>query len=387
MGNDLRGAGLQVLRLFIASWLAIAWLGGAAVAQQSAPPPAVTVTTVQLRAVADTDTFTGRIEAVSSVALMARVPGFIEAIGFSEGRSVSKGDALFSIEPDAYQAAVIQIQGQIKSVEAQNTLANIELTRQQTLLEKQDVAESVVQKAQAQVGQIQGQLLELKGSLQIAQLDVTYTSVTAPFDGRVGLTDVAVGAFVSPASGGLVTLSSIDPIHVTFPVAETVLLDYRARQAKTKGAQPLVVQLTLANGQVYPEQGKIEVVDTQVQSGTDSVIVRALFANTNGTLLDDQLVKVGLIDNVKDKSLTIPVQALQKDQAGYFVLVVDSSNTVEKRPVSVGRIAGITAVIAGGLKEGEQVITEGAQRAQPGKTVDPQAPSSAPAPAPAAAKE
>lgn len=382
MGNDQSRTNWQPPRLFLATWIALAWLVGGAFAQESAPEPVVTVAGVQSQAIADSLTFTGRIEAVSRVVLMARVPGFIQSIGFAEGQNVARGDTLFAIEPDAYQAAVTQIKGQIKSAEAEDTLANIELTRQQTLLEKQDVAENVVQQAQAQQGKIQGQLLELQGSLQIAQLDLSYTTVTAPFDGRVGLTDVAIGTFVSPDSGGLVTLSSIDPIHVTFPVAESVMLDYRARQSKTKGATtPLVVQLTLANGSVYPEQGKIEVVDTQVQSGTDSVIVRARFANVDGVLLDGQLVQVALIGQTQDKSLTVPVQALQKDQGGYFVLVVDTGDKVEKRPITLGRIAGTTAIITDGLKEGEQVITEGAQRAQPGKTVDPQTSSADPAPA------
>ncbi|MFT4962289.1 MAG: membrane fusion protein (multidrug efflux system) [Paracoccaceae bacterium] len=383
MGRDQSRTKSQPLRLLFASWVALAWLSGGALAQEAAPKPVVTVAEVQFQAVAESETFTGRIEAVSRVVLMARVPGFIQSIGFAEGQNVSKEDTLFSIEPDAYQAAVTQILGQKKSVEATKTLADLELTRQQTLFEKQDVAERTVQEVQAKVGQIEGQLLELQGSLQIAQLDLSYTAVTAPFDGRVGLTDIAIGTFVSPDSGGLVTLSSIDPIYATFSVAESVLLDFSARQTETKVANPLVVQLTLANRSVYAEQGKIEVVDTQVQAGTDSVLIRALFTNANGVLLDGQLVQVGLIDQTEEKSLTIPVQALQKDQGGYFVLVVDSAKKVEKRPISLGRIAGTTAIVADGLKQGEQVITEGAQRAQPGRTVDPQSSSVVPA----AAKE
>ncbi|MEM7237868.1 MAG: efflux RND transporter periplasmic adaptor subunit [Pseudomonadota bacterium] len=258
------------------------------------------------------------------------------------------------------------MEGQIQSAEAEDKLAGIEVARQRTLFEKDTVAEAVVQRAEAEQGKIAGQIVELQGSLRAAELDLSYTTVTAPFDGRVGLTDIDIGAFVEHGSGALVSLSSIDPIYVTFPVAETVLIDFRAKRDADPAGPPVSARITLANGSVYPRAGTIEVVDTTVQAGTDTIRVRASFPNPSGTLLDGQLVELTVTDRAAETSLTIPVQSLQRDQAGYFTMVVGSDGKVEKRILTLDRIADLRAIIADGLSEGEQVIFEGVQRVRAG---------------------
>ncbi|MBY8974828.1 efflux RND transporter periplasmic adaptor subunit [Rhodobacteraceae bacterium NNCM2] len=347
---------------------------GPAMAQQASTPPApaVTVAKATMEEIADTETFTGRVEAIDHIDILARVSGFVQKIGFEEGGKVSKGTVLFEIEPDSYEAALTKVQGQIKSAEAQRTIADIEVQRQQTLYDKGTVAESILQRAQADQGEIDGTILELQGSLRDAELNLSYTKIIAPFDGRVGLTEISVGAYVTPETGPLVLLSSIDPIWVTFPVAESVLLDYRAKRRAEKNPGEVTATITLANGEDYPEKGKIRIVNVEVQRGTDTVLVRAEFPNPDGALLDGQLVKVKLSDDTGEKSLTIPTLSLQRDQGGYFVLAVDKDKKVAKRSVKVDRIVGPTAVIADGLKEGEEVITEGVQRVRPGIVVDPQ---------------
>lgn len=350
--------------------LAVAGFGPAARAQQDAPKPAVTVVPVALEAIDDSAVFTGRVEAVDHIEVRARVSGFVQSVGFDEGAKVAAGDTLFEIEPDAYEAAVTQIQGQVQSADAENTIADIEVNRQRTLFESDTVAEAVVQRAEAEQGRIEGQILQLQGSLRAAELDLSYTKITAPFTGRVGLSDIDVGAFVGPESGSLVILSSIDPIYVTFPVAEAVLLDFRAKRAANPDSAPVTATIVLANKKTYPEVGRIEVVDVAVQAGTDTVLVRASFPNPDGALLDGQLVDLTITDEAAEKSLTVPVQSLQRDQAGHFVMVVGDDDKVEKRPIVLARVAGLRAVISDGVKEGENVIFEGMQRARVGAIVD-----------------
>ena len=338
-------------------------------AQQTPSKPAVTTVAATLEAVADSATFTGRVEAQQKVEIRARVSGFIQEIGFDEGRDVNEGDTLFAIEPDAYEAAITRIQGQVKSAESEKTLADIEVDRQRRLLASDTVAENVVQRAEAEQGKVEGQLLELQGSLRQAELDLSYTKITAPFAGRVGFTQYDVGAFVGPDSGTLIELSSIDPIFVTVPISEEELLDWRETNQRRGSSGPVSVKLTLANGSEYPEIGKPDVSDVSVQQGTDTVLVRTLFPNPRGDLLEGQLVKATLVQDNPEKSLTIPAQALQRDQTGYFVLVVEDAK-VARKAITTGRDFGAKVVVTEGLAEGDQVIIEGIQRARPGAEVD-----------------
>lgn len=339
-------------------------------AQQAAPKPAVTVAPVTRQAVADRDVYTGRVVAESKIEIRARVAGFVQSRPFREGGPVKAGDTLFTIERTAYEAAVTQIQGQIRSAQAQKELADIEVERQKTLFRTKTVAEAVVQKAVAAEGEIDGKLLELQGSLQRAELDLSYTTITAPFSGRIGLAAANVGDFVDASSGSLATLSSIDPIYVVFPVPEAAVLDFRTAKVDGKPATPPVPTITLSNGTTYPEPGVLDFLDVKVQEGTDTVLVRAVFVNPGGILIDGQLVNVTLTTEGQTKPLTMPVQALQRNQAGYFTMVVDAAGKVEMRPIALERVVPPLAVIAKGLKEGELVVTGGANKIRPGMTVD-----------------
>lgn len=342
-----------------------------------APPPAVIVEPVAEQVLNYDDSFVGRVDAVDHIDLRARVEGYIEAVNFDEGQRVKAGDVLFNIEPDAYQAAVDQINGQIASAQAQKKLADIEVDRQTELFKRQTASESKVQEAQANQGDIVGQIQQLQAALAQAELNLSYTEVSAPFDGRVGLTDISMGAFVGPSTGALASLSSIDPIYVTFPVPEATLIEVRKRHAET-GPSGVSATLKLANGDSYDQTGTIRVVDTVVQQGTDTVQIRAEFANPDGHLIDGQLVTVELVEGDETPSLTVPVRALQRDSDGAFVLTVDDSNTVAKTPVTVARTQGSIAVISQGLSKGQLVITDGQQKARPGITVDPQQAQAAP---------
>lgn len=335
---------------------------------QTPPKPSVVVAEAKLESVTYSDTYLGRVVAVSSVDIVARVAGFVEKVNFKDGTKVASGEVLIEIESDSYKADITQIQGQIEAAKAEKKLADIQLDRQQKLFKRGDVSESVVQKAEAQQGQANGLIMQLQGSLQNAQIQLSYTKVTAPFDGRIGLTSIGTGAFVNPQSGTLLTLSSIDPIYVTFPVSNAQLLDFQ-KQGEILESGEVALQLILANGEVYKSKGKVAVIDTTVQENTDTVLVRGIFPNPDGTLLNDQLARVSVIDSPDEKSLIIPADALQSDQGGYFVLTVGTDGKVAKTPIKTREVTGTQAVVTDGLKAGDKVITQGSQKVRVGMEV------------------
>ncbi|MES0883837.1 efflux RND transporter periplasmic adaptor subunit [Roseibium sp. SCP14] len=335
---------------------------------QTPPKPSVVVAEAKLESVTYSDTYLGRVVAVNSVDIIARVAGFVEKVNFKDGTKVASGEVLIEIESDSYKADVTQIQGQIEAAKAEKKLADIQLDRQQKLFKRGDVSESVVQKAEAQQGQANGLIMQLQGSLQNAQIQLSYTKVTAPFDGRIGLTSIGTGAFVNPQSGTLLTLSSIDPIYVTFPVSNAQLLDFQ-KQGEILESSEVALQLILANGEAYKSRGKVAVIDTTVQENTDTVLVRGIFPNPDGALLNDQLARVSVIDSPDEKSLIIPADALQSDQGGYFVLTVGTDGKVAKTPIKTREVTGTQAVVTDGLKAGDKVITQGSQKVRVGMEV------------------
>ncbi|WKL40436.1 efflux RND transporter periplasmic adaptor subunit (plasmid) [Sinorhizobium meliloti] len=196
--------------------------------------------------------------------------------------------------------------------------------------------------------------MRLKGSKQNAELNLSYTKILAPFDGVVGLTTVDVGALVAPDSGSLVTLTRLDPIYVEFPVATSLYFSYRERVEKGEMSSGANVSITLPNGTDYPEKGTIDFVASTVSQGTDTVTVRAEFPNPGGTLLDGTLVRVVLEQSDPQDVLAVPQQAVQRDQQGAFVMVVDANSKVELRRVDVSRSSRGQAVVAKGAEGGRE---------------------------------
>ncbi len=348
--------------------------------QQSGPQPpaAVTVVRVERREVTPVSSFTGRVEAVDKVDLRARVEGFVQEIRFREGADVQAGQLLFVMEKGPYIAKVKEAEAAILAAEGSLKLADLEVERQTVLVQRQAVAQAKLDEAIAKQAQARGALLGHRAALERAQLDLSYTDIESPVSGRIGRRSVSVGDLVGSTSPPLATVVSQDPIYVTFPVSVRQLLEVR-RKAEAAGSDPRAVQIKvrLADGTLYGEVGRLDFVDVQVDPGTDTVTLRAELPNPKRTLIDGALVTV-LVETAQPQSaLLVPQSAVQFDQAGRFVLVVDPDGKVLVRRLRLGPAYGTLYSVEEGLREGDRVITEGIQKVRPGAVV---APTEAPLP-------
>jgi membrane fusion protein (multidrug efflux system) len=349
--------------------LAVTGCGEAEESASGAVVQAVTVAPVVFEDYRPTATFTGRVEAIHKVELRARIDGFLEKRLFDEGSDVKEGALLFVIEKGLYKAAVDEAQAQVAKAEATLQLAEIEVKRQTELVQKAASPQARLDETIARRGEAQGALLAAKANLEKAQLQLGYTDITAPIAGRISRTNVSVGNYVTPSTRTLATIVSQDPIYVSFPVTQRELLELRKEESDNRGDYSVFLQL--ADGSRYDKAGKVDYLGVTVNQGTDTVQARAVFPNPNRTLIDGALVSVVAEVGKSDKALLVPQQALQADQAGVFVLVVDKDNKIEVRRVEVGESRGARIVVTKGLSEGERVVTEGIQRVRPGQVVQP----------------
>jgi membrane fusion protein (multidrug efflux system) len=337
-----------------------------------ATTPSVMVAAAALKSVTPTGTFVGRVHAVNTVNLVARVGGFLQKRNFTEGQHVKTGDLLFVIEQDTYQAAVDQAQAQMASAQATERNAVLVLQRSQQLAKTNTVPQATVDQNLANEGAAAAAVRSAQAALEQANINLAFTEIKAPIDGRIGMANVSVGNFVNQTTGTLATIVSQDPIYVLFPATTQQVLDYRQRTAKTPGAASnVVVRVILLNGQEYPHPGAVNFLDIQANPGTDTLTVRAEFPNPDSWLVSGQIVNVTVEAGVPSQTLVIPQAALQVDQSGSYVLVVAADDKVEQRRVKLGPVEGADITVSDGLKPGEQVIVEGIQKVRPGEAVAP----------------
>ena len=334
-------------------------------------PPSVVVAKVVQRDVTSETSFTGRVEAINKVQLRARVQGFILARHFEEGADVKKDQLLYEIEQLPYEIAVKQAEANLANASAALQLAEVTFERQKDLADRNSAAASkaTLDQAKSALSQAVAQKELREAELRSAQVNLGYTKILSPFAGRIGRSAYAVGDLVGPASNPLVTIVAQDPMYVTFPVPQRVLLDVRKSET-TKEAY--FVQLKLADGSIYDQRGELKFLDVQATSSTDSVIARASIANPKRVLVDQQLVEVNVVRKQADARLMIPQAALLLDQQGSFVLVVGADKKVAQRRIVAGAQVGPMLVVDSGLAVGDEVVVGGHQNARPGTTVAPQ---------------
>lgn len=358
--------------LRMATAMALALGIGAANAQDAgqAPAPAVTVAKAKKQSVASTVTFNGRLQADQSIQLIARVSGFLQEVGFNPGDQVEQGAVLFQIEQDQYSAAVRQAEGNLAAAEATVTDARIERDRQAELVRRNASAQTALDTAEAALGRALGNMEMAQAALDTANLNLSYTSVTAPFTGRIGERSVDPGALVDPQIGPLATLTKLDPIHVNFLVPTAQLRNTMDMIQSGEVKLDESVRIVLANGKEYESSGALDFIDSAVNPGTDSISVRATFSNPDGTLLHDELVRVHLAASSPAEELTIPLSSLQRDLVGEYVMLVDQDEKVQKRRIAIGRESGALVIVDDGLAEGDRVISQGVNKVREGMAVD-----------------
>jgi membrane fusion protein (multidrug efflux system) len=340
-------------------------------AAPAAPPPAVTVVKVIVEDARPTSSFTGRVQAKDKVELRARVDGFLEQRLFKEGADVKNGDLLLTIEKGLYQAAVDQARAGLEKAEATLKLADVEIERQTQLVQRNVGTQAKLDEVTARQGEARGEVLAQKAELEKAQLQLGYTDIRAPIAGRIGRASVSVGNFVSPSTGALATIVSQDPIYVSFPVTQREILEVRKAEGSTGKPAEYVIYLRLADGSRYVHPGKVDFLDVTVNQGTDTVQVRTIFPNPERLLVDGQLVAVVAEVGKSEPAIVVPQQALQIDQTGPYVLIVDKDAKVQVRRIETGEGRGGNIVVTKGLAAGERVITEGIQKVRPGQVTQP----------------
>jgi membrane fusion protein (multidrug efflux system) len=334
------------------------------------PPPSVTVVQLESEPVTQSARFVGRVVAAERVELLARVPGFLRETSFLEGQKVAVGDRLFLIEPEPYATTVAQRQADVARARAEYTNALAQLRRGEELLKTNDIARARVDELRAAETVAESGIAQAEAALASAQLNLDYTEITAPISGRIGLSNFTVGSFVGPESGALATLVQMDPIYVQFPLTQRDLLEHRKRTAEQGGTSgDTVVHLELADGSRYAHASRIDFLDVTVDPGTDTVLVRASFQNPEGILIPGQYINVTVDAGSPEWAVLLPQSAVQIDQVGTFVLVLDEENRVQVRRVTLGPQQGMRAVIPTGLAPGDRVVVEGIQKVRPGQQV------------------
>jgi membrane fusion protein (multidrug efflux system) len=333
------------------------------------PPPAVSVVEVEPQDVTPSSQFVGRVVAIDQVDLRARVQGFLEQRLFTEGQDVQKGDLLYVIEQPPFQAQVAEAQADVARAEASVAETKATLERVQQASTSGAVSKQEVDQARANDQRAQAEVLAAKAQLQIAQLNLSYTEISAPIAGRIGLTSYTIGNLVGPDSSVLATIVSEDPIYVTFPVSSRVILDVRKQAVQAGKPAEFVVRAQLPDGTTYAHPGKLNFLDIEADQTTDTIIVRAEFANPEGLLVDGEFVNVRVERGQPEQQLVVPQPALQLDQAGSYVLLVNSQDEVEQRRVQTGQAYAGNVVVQSGLQAGDRVIVEGIQKVRPGMKV------------------
>jgi membrane fusion protein, multidrug efflux system len=338
---------------------------------QAGPPPAVFVAPVARQAVNAGVDFIGRVEALEKVEVRARVTGFLREVTFVEGQVVKAGDMIYEIEREPFVAQVALAQAQLERAEADAKNASLQAQRGRELVRTNTIAQSTQDQRMADADSAAANVSARRAEWTSAKIQLDYTRIVAPIEGRIGRSAVTPGNVVGPNSGILTTIVRQSPMRVIFPVTQRAILDWR-RNAPDQNLNAIRARIRLADGSFYDQLGKLNFVDVKTDRATDSVQVQAIFDNPKSILSDGQFVSVVVEAKEAEQALVIPQSAIQADQAGTYVLVVGVDNKVTAKRVTLGRSeAGGVVAVQAGLTEGEKVITEGAQRARPGATVAP----------------
>jgi RND family efflux transporter MFP subunit len=349
----------------------------AQVTQQPSPP--VPVIQPKAQSVADYMEVTGNAAAVNAVKLVARVEGYLEKIHYEDGQFVKKGDLLFTIQQDQYKDQLQQSQAQVLTAQASLLYAKTELVRYSKLVKQDAATQTEVDHWNFERASAEASLLSAQASVALAKLNLGYTEVRAPFDGIVGKHLIDPGNLVGGGAqqSALAEITQLDPIYVVANLSEQDVLKVRANLGQHRltldDLKKVPVDVALSDQTGFPLQGTIEYVAPALDPATGTLLVRGILRNPDRTLLPGFFVKIRLpMAKVDRNALLVPDRALQEDQGGRYLLVLNKGDLVEQRYVQLGQLIGALRVITSGLKPDDRVVVGDLWRASPGTKVTPQ---------------
>jgi RND family efflux transporter MFP subunit len=363
--------------------LALAALAGEALAQGAPPPPTVTVAKPVKQMLTDYDEYVGRFSAINSVEIRARVSGYLESINFKDGQMVKQGDLLFTIDKRPFENALAQARANLNLASSNLTFTQSDLKRAQQLVSEKTITEQVFEQRSQAFRNAQAAVNGAEAAVRQAELDLQFTELRAPIDGRIGDRRVSIGNLVTGGTTGnttlLATIVSTNPIHFEFTFDEASYLRYErtAKQGEqdvaSRGNAGVSVSLKLIDETDFAHQGRMDFVDNVIDRSTGTIRGRAVFDNPNGVFTPGMFARVRVPASPPYEALLVPDTAIGTEQARKYVLTVKPDNTVAITYVTLGQLApGELRAIKQGLKADDRVIVNGLMRARPGQKVTPE---------------
>ncbi len=340
------------------------------------PPPQVNVAQVVQKKVQLWDEFSGRIEAVETVELRPRVSGYLAAVHFREGSEVKRGQRLFSIDDREYRAALDSAKANLARAQSRVVLARTEQARSERLIKEQATSQGELDQRRGELQQAQADAASMRAAVTQAELNLSFTQITSPINGRIGAALVKPGNLVSPGTSLLSTVVTMDPIYVTFEGDEQVYLKYQTmsqngqRQSSRDARNP--VQVGLANETGYPHKGEMVFVDNQLNAGTGTIRAKAELKNTDGVFTPGLYARVRLLGSGEQNVMLIHEMAVSTDQDRKFVYVLGDKNATVRKDVVLGETVDGLRVVRKGLDPKDVVVVNGVRKIFfPGAPVDP----------------
>ncbi|MCK0195305.1 efflux RND transporter periplasmic adaptor subunit [Ancylobacter sp. 6x-1] len=360
------------LRMLIAATFLLAPPALVAAPAAQADAPQLGVSRVKMRDVAPETDFVGRVEAINAVDILSRVEGVLQTRHFREGDIVSKRQELFTIEKDAYEIALTEAQASLLSAQAARLDAERQLQRNQSLVGRQTISTAALEQSETALDGARANVKSAEARVRQAELNLSYTTISSPLDGRIGMSAFSEGSLVTPSSGTLARVVQTDPIRVVFSVSDRTILDLQVKAgglSREELAQRFTTSLRLSNGQIYQQRGTIEFFNNEIDPQTGTLAIRVLIANPRSLLVPGQFVTVVVREEKPKLRALVPFGAVQQDREGKFVFVVDDSDMVAMRRIRVSGQRDGHWIVEEGLNEGERLIVEGLQNAEPGAAV------------------
>ncbi len=346
---------------------------GPADAQTPAPPPAVIFAPVALQDVAPVYSFIGHVMAIQSVQAVPRVTAFIDNVLVKDGSNVTAGQVMFQLQKAQYEATLQGAQGQLASAQAALHLAQIAYQRAAQLASRGVASQATLDQATATRDQDQAAVVSAQANVAQAALNLSYCTISAPISGRVGRVTLTKGNLVTPSTSALITINELSPIRVVFAVSyrDIVTIEAREHSPGHPANAKLSVQLKLPNGAVYDHPGQIAFQTNEVDSATGTVNVYADFPNPDAVLLPGAYVTINIRRAAPEERPMVPVEAVQTEEGGSFVLLIGPDNKVKQQPVTLGPQIAQDFVVEKGVAAGDRIIVSGIQKARPGELVHP----------------